>query len=274
MKSRWGVVGGAVPPRVRYTGGVETPQTPARSWGRHGFRLDTSHGSSHAFHHRNPAEDAGPELWLHVPQRPALVLGSTQPDELVDREGAEAAGIEVCRRRSGGGLVLVDPAGDCWIDVIVPRGHALWDDDVGRAFHWLGKVWAEVLADAVTPVDPAGGPAEPVVHHRSDGRAAIGRVWCFGALGHGEVTIDGSKVVGLSQRRTRNHTRLQALVTGPWTGAVLSRHVDRPVAERLLDPDHDPLPDPTDLAAGLPSRFRPFNPSLLANRFIAAMLDH
>ena len=34
-----------------------------------------------------------------------------------------------------------------WIDVIVPAGDALWADDVGRASHWLGDVWAAALAE-------------------------------------------------------------------------------------------------------------------------------
>src|SRR5947208_2747634 len=40
--------------------------------------------------------------------RPAVVLGSTQRDVGVDPDRAAAAGIDVVRRRSGGGAVWLD----------------------------------------------------------------------------------------------------------------------------------------------------------------------
>ena len=61
----------------------------------------------------------------------ALVLGSTQPGTSVDSARAARAGIEVVRRRSGGGAVLVGPGDPVWIDVWLPRGDPLWHDDVG-----------------------------------------------------------------------------------------------------------------------------------------------
>src|SRR5262245_14287634 len=81
------------------------------------------------------------ERMVHVLEvdRPALVLGSTQPDDVVDRDAARRLGIEVVRRRSGGGAVLLQPAGTVWIDVELPRDDPLWDDDVGRASWWLGE---------------------------------------------------------------------------------------------------------------------------------------
>ena len=35
---------------------------------------------------------------------------------------------------------------------------------------------------------------------------------CFAGLGPGEVTLDGQKLVGLSQRRTRDGVRIQGLL--------------------------------------------------------------
>src|SRR5664280_2380338 len=77
--------------------------------------------------------------------RPAVVLGSTQAESLVDLRRAGARGIEVVRRRSGGGAVLVMPGDPVWVDVWVPRRDPLWNDDVGRAFDWLGDAWATAL---------------------------------------------------------------------------------------------------------------------------------
>ena len=44
---------------------------------------------------------------------------------------------------------------------------------------------------------------------------------CFAGLGPGEVTVDGRKVVGISQRRTRSGARFQCALLQTWEPAVL-----------------------------------------------------
>lgn len=239
------------------------------------WRVIRDTASADALHRRDPGAAPGHQLWINRIARPALVLGSTQPEGLVRVDRAEAAGIEVCRRRSGGGLVYLDPATDCWLDSIVPAGSPLWHDDVGLAFHWLGERWAAAL-DAV--LGPSG---RAVVHHPRP--AAIGRrrpLWCFADLGHGEVTIGASKVVGLSQRRTRSWVRLQSLVLGAWPGRRLLPYLDLDVARALVGegPSDDRggsasvgLPfgvDPTRVRAGPPPGTRLPGPDALIEAFL------
>ena len=95
------------------------------------------------FHALEVASPIGRTVWVAEPTAPALVLGSAQPDTDVRTD----AGIEVVRRRSGGGAVLVVPGDVLWVDVIIPAGDELWDDDVGRASHWLGDLWATALGE-------------------------------------------------------------------------------------------------------------------------------
>ncbi len=140
--------------------------------------------------------------------RPALVLGSTQPIEDVDLGRAEREGIDVVRRRSGGGGVLLDPGDVVWVDVEIPRDDELWSDDVGRAASWLGRVWVRAIAAAV------GSTA--VVHDGPMQSGPLAPVVCFAGLAPGEVTIDGAKVVGISQRRTRAGARFQCAVPRRW----------------------------------------------------------
>ena len=182
------------------------------------------------------------------------------------RGRAEAAGIEVCRRRSGGGLVHLDPATDCWIDAIVPSGSPLWETDVGRAFHWIGQVWATVLNDAIG----AGGPAIVHLPGRRTGSGtgrATRHLWCFAGLGHGEVTVGANKVVGLSQRRTRGWIRLQSLVMGRWPGGRLASYLDLDVARALPGIDPDGI-DPVAVSAGPPPGIGLPDPGLLADAFV------
>lgn len=144
--------------------------------------------------------------------RPAVVLGSTQSFDLVDTDRAAALGFEVVRRRSGGGVVILQPDDHVWIDVTVPRGHPLWHDDVERATWWLGEAWCEALAATFGGGDSVEGDTAWAVHR--DRLVARGgdRSVCFAALGPGEVTREGRKVVGIAQRRTKDAARFQCTV--------------------------------------------------------------
>lgn len=148
-------------------------------------------------------------VWVCEPTVPTLVLGSGQRDDVVDLAACEAAGVAVARRRSGGGAVLVEPGRILWLDVLLPAGDERWDDDVARAFLWLGEAWAAALR--------ALG-VDAVVHEGGLCTTAWSRLVCFGGLGTGEVTSSpgGPKLVGLSQRRTRDGARFQCAALGEW----------------------------------------------------------
>ena len=226
------------------------------------WRVRSSTGSAEAFHQRDPEPDGGHHIWIHTPPRPALILGSTQPPELVRADRARLDGIEVCRRRSGGGLVHLDPATDCWLDAIVPAGSPWWDDDVGKAFHWLGQHWGTVLDDLLGPSGPA------LVHRPAPTASTPARpLWCFSGVGHGEVTVGASKVVGLSQRRTRGWIRLQSLVLGRWPGSRLLPYVDLDVARAIPGIDPEGI-DPSAVPAGPPVGIRLPSPAVLAATFV------
>jgi lipoate---protein ligase len=167
-----------------------------------GWAIERHLGPASTFHALEPT---GERLvwWLDV-ERPALVLGSAQPDTVVDQDACQAAGIEVVRRRSGGGAVLLVPGECVWLDVVVPHGDPLWHDDIGRSMWWLGEVWAEALMSL--------GCDDVRVHRGPVQHTPWSRLVCFDGLGAGEVTVGGRKAVGISQRRTREWGRLQSCV--------------------------------------------------------------
>ena len=144
--------------------------------------------------------DLVPTLSFLAVTAPALVLGSTQAVEDVDLARARGDGVEVLRRRSGGGAVLLRPGEVLWADVFVPAGDPLWNADVGRAVHWLGQAWAGALCSL--GLDPAW-------HSGGSVRTEWSTKLCFAGIGPGEVTLGGRKVIGISQRRTRAGARFQ-----------------------------------------------------------------
>lgn len=173
------------------------------------------------FHGREPGDPFPREVWVADPPAPALVLGSAQRPEVV----APDAGIEVVRRRSGGGAVLVEPGAQLWVDVLLPAGDPRWDPDVGRSFLWLGEAWVAALAEL------------GVAARRHEGPMVTSR-WsplvCFAGLGPGEVVdADGAKLVGIAQRRTRAGARFQCAVPlVPWDPGRILDLLALPEAER------------------------------------------
>jgi len=184
-------------------------------WAPSRWRVDRRRGPAAAHHGRPLPDEPSRAVWVHEVDRPALVLGSTQDDTAIDRGAAAALGIEVVRRHSGGGAVLLVPGEVAWLDVVLPAGDALWEDDVSRASWWLGQVWRAALADL-----GVGGAA---VHEAAQAFGPLGRLVCFGAVGPGEVIVGVRKAVGISQRRTRVAARFQCAVYRVWAPDLLAR---------------------------------------------------
>lgn len=190
---------------------------------------------------------------LHVVTVPALVLGSGQAESVVDRAAVARAGVDVVRRRSGGGAVLVTPEDVAWVDVVIPAGDPLWHDDVRRAGEWLGECWGRALT--------ASGLADLTVHRGALQRTRWSSLVCFASLGPGEVTSRGRKVVGISQRRTRHAARFQIAALARWDvvgilGLLALSPADRAAATAAL----------ADAAIGAPA-----TPDSLMAAFVATL---
>lgn len=174
----------------------------------------------------------------------AVVLGSTQSETVVDHEVAGRLGLGLCRRRSGGGLVVIDPIACRWVDVLVPTGHVLASDDVHAVLDWLGAVWVSAIA-------ALGGVATS--HLGASEHAEAGRVVCFAGMGRGEVSVSGRKLIGISQRRDRRGARFQCIVYSRFDVAshlsLLASGADRRLVERGLAGGVATWPDPGALIA-------------------------
>jgi lipoate-protein ligase A len=162
-------------------------------------------GTVAELHGLDPFADPGPvapAVWWCRPTDDAIVLGSRQSEDLVDRSACERAQLAIVRRRSGGGAVLMRRSSVLWVDVVVPPGFA--PDDVRGSMVWIGERWREVLQPYVD--------RSLSVHRAGMWCSQWSDRVCFSGIGPGEVLDGGDKLVGLSQRRTRHGVRIQALV--------------------------------------------------------------
>ena len=202
---------------------ASTPTTDHDGSGRPASERVT--GAAADLHAWGPAPDT-PLLVRHcIVDAPALVLGSTQTADLVDHDAADALGVAVAGRRSGGGAVLLRPGEHLWVDVVVPAGDPRWRDDVTLASIEIGTAWATAL-EPLLPVGPA--PTSLELHRGGADREGVGRLICAAGRGPGEVLAGEAKLVGISQRRTRHWARFQCLV---------HRRFRADEHERLLGPD-------------------------------------
>lgn len=162
-----------------------------------------------------------PVISLFTPVQPAIILGSTQERSLINEKACSANKIEIVKRRSGGGVVLLSADSTIWIDVEIPRQHSLWLDDVGDSSLWLGEVFAKELADLSN--------IALELHRGALIKTAWSSLICFAGRGPGEVfTQDGRKVVGISQRRTREWARFQCAISLQWKPALLLELLNEP----------------------------------------------
>jgi lipoate-protein ligase A len=201
------------------------PLHPKSTW-----RLVEVHTTASEQHGRDlPAERS---VWNVDITTPAIVLGSRQTEAELDLDACVNAGTEIVRRRSGGGMVYLLPGKQIWLDVVIPKDDLLWIDDVGRAAWWLGDVWLAAIESLAT-----ARKIHAYVHRQDLVRGKYGDRVCFSGAGPGEVmTLDDAgnpaKIVGISQRRTRDLARFQCTMYLQWEPALSQQF-----GQLLSDPD-------------------------------------
>lgn len=196
------------------------------------LRYDTFTESAIRFHGRDLLSDPTPRVVVCRATGPALALGSVQRHYVVDGGACDRRGVDVIRRRSGGGAVLIEPDAMVWFDVVLPADEPRFADvagDVNKSMRWIGGHVRTALSnlgvDAVTVHD---GPMDCTEWCR---------LVCFAGTAPGEVLLDGRKLVGISQRRARLGSRIQCAVHTHWSPESMVELLVRP------RPEVDELPD-------------------------------
>lgn len=223
-----------------------------------GWRVERVTGTAAALLDPWPPADSqdGPVVRLSRLRGRALVVGSTQDGTLVQERRAASVGVDIVRRSTGGGAVLVDSDAQVWLDLWLPRGHDLWDDDIIGAALWVGDTWVRALESLGTgALDVHRGPLV---------RTPWSGLVCFAGLGPGEVTVatssgsvpagqperPGPKVMGLAQRRTRAGARFHTTAPLSWDPLPLIDLLTVDVDAATADDDVVDTPL-TDVAVGL-----------------------
>ena len=186
------------------------------------------------------AEEAGGPLVLRTWEldRLAVVLGaSCRVGENVRVEACQADGVEVARRSSGGGTVVIGP-GALNLTVILPI-------DSHPELRSVDTAQRYVLGRILRAIRTAGVPAAEM-------------------LGSGDLTLGGRKFSGSAQRRLRRHVLVHASLLYDFALDAIDRYTtmpprrptyreDRPHAEFVVN-----LPLPRDrLVAAIRSAWRP-----------------
>jgi lipoate-protein ligase A len=135
------------------------------------------------------APEAGPALRLYEWRAPSVSLGLRQAEPTwLDR--CDSLGVEVVRRVTGGGAVL--HAGDLTYSVVAPAGAPGLPSDLRGSYEWI-------RARLVAGLERAGLAASAARASKGADRLEL----CFaGATGY-EIELEGEKLVGSAQRRTR-----------------------------------------------------------------------
>ena len=142
------------------------------------------------------------EQFRHRAARLAVARDGARPDA-----GARAApsrrswstslplrqrGVELARRRGGGGAVYLGPGEQLWLDAWIPRDDPLWVADVSAAAEWVGAWWTDALAGAGSTVSRStagrvgtGRPRRPRVLRRPRAGRGVPR----GGEGGGTVAV-------------------------------------------------------------------------------------
>ena len=93
---------------------------------------------------------------------------------------------------------------DCWVELWLPATSEVERGDVRSTAYRVGAWWTAALGELGLDV---------AMHVGSVRDAAQGSVACFAGLGPGELTVDGRKLVGLSQWRARQGALVSSVIS-------------------------------------------------------------
>lgn len=173
---------------------------------------------------------AAPRFRHYEWRRPAFTFGYSQKIGFVRANlpsEAWAKGCDLCRRPTGGGIV--DHRHDWTYTLVLPRGHALYDERAAQSYRIVHECLAETLAALGQPAAvkmecDKVGRADPgaLSEEASSGQAAPPAGVCFQRAELYDVvnTATGAKIAGAAQKRNKHGLLFQGSIEKSAVGPV------------------------------------------------------
>jgi len=132
---------------------------------------------------------------------PAIILGASQRPDEQQLARAVSQGVELVRRKSGGGAVMAG-AEMLSVSVFVPSDHPISKGSTVKAYHWMGELWQKVFASyGLYSRLPS---ADEIVQSNQRAKSLATDWACYAAVAHGELLDQqGRKLLGVAQIRSR-----------------------------------------------------------------------
>ncbi len=167
--------------------------------------------------------DTAPTLRLYTWSPAAVSVGFMQrAEDLLDLEACRAAGIDVVRRPTGGRAILH------WEEITYAIVAATGDARFGANLAATQARIGACLASALRELGVDAALSRPAL----DPERRLLRAPCFVSPGRAELLVDGRKLVGSAQRRSRD-AFLQH-------GSLLAGRAHERLVELLADTRRDP----------------------------------
>jgi len=217
---------------------------------------------------------SAPSWLLYRYNKPAIILGAAQRPNEQQLARAVSQGVELVRRKSGGGAVMAG-AEMLSVSVFLPRHHPISTGSTVKAYHWIGELWQKVftsyrLCTRLPNAEDIAQSKQQAERHSID--------WaCYGAVAHGELLDQqGRKLLGVAQIRSRHGCVLTCGVyLYPPNWRLLANVVkDQPDQASILAPYNASVhclagADAESVIASLPRRIQDY----LSNEFNDQTLD-
>jgi lipoyl(octanoyl) transferase len=198
---------------------------------------------------------AAPRFRHYDWRRPAFTFGYSQKIEFVRANLPSGETLDLCRRPTGGGIV--DHRNDWTYTLVLPRGHALYDERAAQSYRIVHECLAGALVALGQPAavkmecDPC--EVEPALRAGLNLRGAQvppGEGICFQRAELYDVvnTSTGLKIAGAAQKRNKHGLLFQGSVekaaVGPVAWDEFSSRFSSVLARALgAEPEETPWPE-------------------------------
>ena len=169
-----------------------------------------------------------PILHLYEWERPSATYGYfTDPTKLLNLSAVNDVGLQLARRPTGGGIIF--HVTDFAFSLLIPNGHEGYSANVMDNYHYVNCIVVDVIHSFLREFSFKNQSSEcQLLSEEPDNYDTHSRHFCMAKPTKYDVMIDGKKVGGAAQRRTKNGFLHQ--------GSISLAFPDRDLLDKVLLP--------------------------------------